>query len=431
MRHTLQKKSLRDRAIDVAQVVAYAIFIWPLRYIFRIQVEGLDRVVVTKPYIVISNHQSMWDAALVLSAIGMRNLLRLCPMRFPINHPLFHWPVIRTIARIIGLYEIKPKGDLDKSLESTFEQIDNGSSLFFFPEARMVRNGGLGQPKKGAAWIVTHREVFLQPARIFSDRHDSHGLGKPWRARVVFGDTVDARVLREQFSFEQLPMEIMRTITGLNDAKLIAKRWRKVFSVQVVDAFQEEYLRDLLSIEAQSFADHLYPDAEQYYREFLMNPENMVIFLTYGGERVGQMLLRPHESACEDLKEDDQLMKPDKDRYYVESLAILPAYRGSFGFLDLVYKAVEQAERRGIRKFSMHIRKTRGLSGAFQQLFGKDITLIRHIDSWKWMNDEPYDYIEATQTRSLASLRRLILMGKCLQILKKALRMRRRKRRLR
>lgn len=409
------------------QVVVYVLFFWPLRYLFRVRVDGLDRISVDRPYVIVSSHQSMWDAFIVLSAFGLRNFLAARPMRAPSDNALYLNPFIRPFADMIGLYEIGPKGDLDKSLETTFAQIDRGNSLFFFPEGRMVRNGGVGEPKRGIGWIAAHRDVTIQPARIFSDRHDSRGLGSPWRARVVFGDPVRATDLRATIPTDRLHIEIMRRITELSDACIVAGDRRKRFSTQVVDAFQEEYLSDLLAIETAAFAEHSYEDAPEYYRSFLLDRRNLVVFLLHGGVRVGQILLRPHDDARAELVADDPLMEPDPERYYVESVAIRPEYRGSYGFLDLAYKAIEQSARRGYRKFSMHIRKTRGLSRAFQRLFGEDITLIRTIDRWKWMDDEPYDYIEATNTRTPGALRRMIALAKLAQTVRGAFRPKRRR----
>lgn len=419
------RKNLRERSVDLIQIAVYAVFFWPLRYLFRVRVDGLDRISVTKPCLIISNHQSMWDAFIVLSAFGMRNFLAARPLRAPSDNALYLNPLIRPFADMIGLYEIRPQGDLDKSLESTFAQIDAGNTVFFFPEARMVRNGGVGEPKRGIGWIAAHRDVTMQPARIFSDRHDTRGLGSPWRARVVFGSPIPSKDLRAVIPAERLHIEIMRRITELSDVRIVSGDRRKHFSTQVVDAFQEEYLRDLLAIEAQAFAEHPYEDASEYYRAFLTDKRNLVVFLLHGGVRVGQILLRPHDVARADIGADDPLMGSDPERYYVESVAILPEYRGSYGFLDLAYKAIEQSSRRGYRKFSMHIRKTRGLSRAFQRLFGRDITLIRTIDRWKWMNDEPYDYIEATNTRSLTALRRLIILAKLAQVTRRIFRKKR------
>ena len=49
---------------------------------------------------------------------------------------------------------------------------------------------------------------------------------------------------------------------------------------------------------------------------------------------------------------------------------------------------------RDVNRFAIHARTTNGLHEIIKKVFAGSITLIREIESWRWANGEPYEYIE-------------------------------------
>jgi hypothetical protein len=178
---------------------------------------------------------------------------------------------------------------------------------------------------------------------------------------------------------------------------------------EVVKEFSDEVLNSILKIENDSFPPEWeYDDAEEYYTEILNNKNNIVIILKNNDQIIGHIIAKPHNDTWAEIKNDDPLMREDVNRYYIETMAILPECRGGYGYLDLTYAVIKEVKKRGTDKFSMHIRRANGLSKSFQKLFGKDVTELRFIEKWKWANGEPYDYIEAAYTKSLLRLELMI-----------------------
>ena len=163
----------------------------------------------------VANHQSMWDAFVVLSAMGLANFRKMYPWRSPITRSLYRLPWIWLFSQLIGLYVIEPKGELDKSLESTFKCLDKNYSVFFFPEGKMVKQRETTEPKRGIARIIMARNIPLQTVKITYNRFNSKGRGKIKGARVAFGEILDPQDLREKIFFEKLPQAVMEKIKNI------------------------------------------------------------------------------------------------------------------------------------------------------------------------------------------------------------------------
>jgi ribosomal protein S18 acetylase RimI-like enzyme len=184
-------------------------------------------------------------------------------------------------------------------------------------------------------------------------------------------------------------------------------------TTEVIKNFNEKTLEDVISVINSSMpADWPWGDRKKYFREMLGDKRNINILLKKDNEIVGYLLAKPYEIAFEELKNDDPEMQIDINRYYIEFIAISPDYRGSYGYLDLANKMFEEAKKRGVNKFSTHIRKINGLSKSIQKLFSKDVTNARLVPSWRWCGGEPFDYVEVTLSRSLLELKITTLLYK-------------------
>lgn len=167
-------------------------------------------------------------------------------------------------------------------------------------------------------------------------------------------------------------------------------------SIEIVTKCGERELADILRLEKECFpADWQYPEAEEYYAAMLADSENVNIFLRDDGETVGYLLARPFKSVVEELKESDpELTDKPEAVYYIETIQILPTYQGKGGARRLLVETSEAVLKRGVNKFSIHARTTNGLHEIVKKVFAGSVTLTRKIESWKWANGEPYEYIE-------------------------------------
>lgn len=170
-------------------------------------------------------------------------------------------------------------------------------------------------------------------------------------------------------------------------------------TIEVIKRYSEDIFQDIYKvlrrIEEKENLDFV--GCKQYVKEQLEDPRNSNVILREDGEPIGFMFSIPHDVACEDLIEDDPLMKKDSQRYYICAIGILPEYSGGRGFLQMAIEMLEDLKQRfEINKVSMHARKTNGLSRVIQEVFRGMLTEVRPIEKWKYGNNEPYDYIEGT-----------------------------------
>ncbi|MEI6213713.1 MAG: GNAT family N-acetyltransferase [Desulfuromonadales bacterium] len=167
-------------------------------------------------------------------------------------------------------------------------------------------------------------------------------------------------------------------------------------SIEIVTKYVERELADILMLEKECFpADWQYPEAAEYYASMLADSENVNIFLRDGGETVGYLLARPFKSVVQELKESDpELTDKLEAFYYIETIQILPSYQGKGGARRLLIETSEAVMKHGVNKFAIHARTTNGLNQIIKKVFAGFITLTREIDSWRWANGEPYEYIE-------------------------------------
>jgi ribosomal protein S18 acetylase RimI-like enzyme len=170
---------------------------------------------------------------------------------------------------------------------------------------------------------------------------------------------------------------------------------KSMFQVEVLHSVDEIQIEDIVRIDRDSFpVGWAFSDAKEYFSEILKNKNNVRIILKNNGITVGYLLAVPHNVARKDLLEDDPLVQEDASRYYIESVAILPAYRRKNGLSEMLGVLVKELSKKEIYKISLHARISNKFSDFIQKKM--KVTQIRRIDSWKYYNfEEPTDYIEA------------------------------------
>jgi ribosomal protein S18 acetylase RimI-like enzyme len=158
----------------------------------------------------------------------------------------------------------------------------------------------------------------------------------------------------------------------------------------------EVALQEILKLEEKCFPpDWQYDDGEEYYADVLNDTESINIFLQRDGEVIGYILARPHHIAFEELKDDDPLLTESTgDRFYIETIQIIPSAQGKGGGKKLILAVCDEAKKRGVAQFSIHARKKNNLNETVKSLFKEKVTLARQIDSWVHASGEPYEYIE-------------------------------------
>ena len=172
---------------------------------------------------------------------------------------------------------------------------------------------------------------------------------------------------------------------------------------QIIISGGKNIVKDTVLINRDSFPPEWeYGDAGEYYTEMLGNKNNIYVILKDNEKIIGHLLAMPHDNAVEELKNYDQAMQKDASRYYIETVAILPEYRGKKGLSAMLETLGRELKNRRIRNISLHARVSNNLNKIMQKKM--KVTNIRRISKWKYYNyEEPTDYIEATYVPELPS----------------------------
>lgn len=155
----------------------------------RVDVEGRSSIEPGRSYVVISNHQSLYDIVLVYGWLGldvrwvMKRELRKVPGLGLASERLGHIFVDRT-SRVAASH----------TLEAARQRIADGASVLFFPEGTRSLDGTLGAFKRGAFRMARDLGVPILPVTIVGTREvlppASRDL-RPGRVRLIIHPPIE------------------------------------------------------------------------------------------------------------------------------------------------------------------------------------------------------------------------------------------------
>jgi 1-acyl-sn-glycerol-3-phosphate acyltransferase len=150
----------------------------------RLEVEGLERLPDGPPYILVTNHLSVFDLPLLLFVLPHR--IRAFAASKHRSNPLYG-PLLE-IADTIWVR----RGEIDRqALRKAMAVLERGEAVGVAPEGtRSKETHALQRAKAGAAYIATRADVPIVPAGITGTEKISHGLRRLRRPRVriIFGE---------------------------------------------------------------------------------------------------------------------------------------------------------------------------------------------------------------------------------------------------
>ena len=161
----------------------------------------------------------------------------------------------------------------------------------------------------------------------------------------------------------------------------------------LADGYSDELLQAILKLEKACFPeDWQYP--KWYLKNFLEKPNNINVLLKNGKQIIGYCLAVLMEEEFDEIKKFDQELIMKERFYYIETIEILPEYRGKGLAKRLLIEVCREAQKREVNNFAIHARKINGLNEKIKKVFCGKINLIREIEHWEPADGEPYEYIE-------------------------------------
>lgn len=170
--------------------------------LYRIRVDGVERVPDEGAALVVCNHVSYMDALIVMGAIKR-------PVRFVMYYRIFDIPVLRWFFRTAGCIPIASASEDEALRERAFAQIEAalaaGEVVGIFPEGSLTADGQIAQFRPGVERVLAQRPVPVLPVALrgmwesmWSRRGSAMGrsrLPRRFRARIqlLAGELIDGR----------------------------------------------------------------------------------------------------------------------------------------------------------------------------------------------------------------------------------------------
>lgn len=131
--------------------------------LYRLRVEGLDKVPDEGPCIVVANHVSFVDALIIGGSVRR-------PIRFVMDHGIFKIPVLSFIFRTAKAIPIASAKVDPALLEKAYEDVDRalaeGEVVGIFPEGAITRSGEILPFRPGIERILARRPVPVVPIAL-------------------------------------------------------------------------------------------------------------------------------------------------------------------------------------------------------------------------------------------------------------------------
>lgn len=155
----------------------------------RVRAEGLDKIDLTKPYVIASNHASYMDTPVILTYIRLQ-------FRFMAKEELFKIPFLGTHLKTAGHVSV-PRSDPRAAVRTMNEAAVNirekGISMLIFPEGGRTRTGDLQEVKECVASIAIKAGVPIVPVGLTGTRAVvpmGSAVVRPGRVTLRVGDPI-------------------------------------------------------------------------------------------------------------------------------------------------------------------------------------------------------------------------------------------------
>ena len=181
--------------VRLAGAAIYALNRIAVRLVFRLAVEGRDRLPAAGAFVVTPNHASDLDFAFVAAALPGR-LLRRIHWGGDINR-LFRSPVRRFFCRAVRVFPVddrKPAATLALAAEA----LARGDILVWFPEEWRSPDGTLQPLRPGIGWLLEKSGAPAVPAGIdgaFAALPRGRRRPRPVKIRIAFAPAMGAAAL--------------------------------------------------------------------------------------------------------------------------------------------------------------------------------------------------------------------------------------------
>src|SRR5437660_791428 len=191
------------------------------KFYFGWRVYNPERVPLTGPVILASNHASYLDPPLV--GAGIRR-----DINYLARESLFRFPVVGWVLHRWNSVPVDREGGGARGLKAILDRLLKGGAIILFPEGTRSRDGNLQPARSGIGLTVIKSNAPVVPVRVFGT-YDAFGrhirFPRPYRLAVKYGQPMWFEQLRAEAKvcskprlkqiYQQIADEIMAAIAKL------------------------------------------------------------------------------------------------------------------------------------------------------------------------------------------------------------------------
>ncbi|MFZ2537725.1 MAG: AMP-binding protein [Oscillospiraceae bacterium] len=135
-----------------------------IRWVYKVEVKGLENLPQINGYIICPNHQTNFDFLWVTTKFGKNQFQKLgCMAKKELfNHSLSS----KLLSRVCGMIPVDRENHNSQSVALCKQKLKEGWNLLIYPEGTRTKNGEIGEFKKGAAMIAVTENVPIVPVKI-------------------------------------------------------------------------------------------------------------------------------------------------------------------------------------------------------------------------------------------------------------------------
>jgi 1-acyl-sn-glycerol-3-phosphate acyltransferase len=155
----------------------------------RVDMQGEEKIQKGCSYVIISNHQSLFDILALVTSLGIQ--YRWTIKKELLNVPLFGHALYA--SRNIFIDRSNPEMARE-SIRKGLDRLPSGVSIMFFAEGTRSPDGRLQDFKKGAFNVALEKSYPILPVTVNGSRHvlpKASFVFTPGRIRVTIGDPID------------------------------------------------------------------------------------------------------------------------------------------------------------------------------------------------------------------------------------------------
>jgi long-chain acyl-CoA synthetase len=195
----LQQEPTDPKVLAVARHTPLTTTFWLLvtrmanllaRDVFRLKVQGLEKLPKQGPYILAPNHQSYLDPPVLVSSLPKEVFRRVFYVG---TSEIFGDGLWRALAHSLKLIPVDPDANLVPAMQAAAFGLRHGKILVLYPEGERSIDGTPRAFKKGAAILAAHLKVPIYPVALdgfYKAWPRNHKFQKFTEARIVIGDPI-------------------------------------------------------------------------------------------------------------------------------------------------------------------------------------------------------------------------------------------------